>query len=242
MRTSMRNRWIRASLIIIAIIALASIGFRISKSRTFQFFGEIIPRIDTGQKIVALTFDDGPSPGTTDELLAILDEEKTKATFFLIGAELENNPGEARKIVAAGHEVGNHSYSHERMVFKTPAFIHSEIEHTDQLIRQAGYQGTIHFRPPFGKKLFLLPYALSENQRKTIMWDIAPDSSAEIAADSNRIVANVLANAHPGSIILLHAMYPNRRESLKSVRGIVLGLKQQGYSFKTVSEMLATAN
>jgi chitin deacetylase len=233
----------KAALITVAvIIAVAIAAFQISKSRTFQFFGEIIPRVNTQEKIVALTFDDGPTPGATEETLSILAEESVKATFFLIGADLEQNLEQGRKIVSAGHELGNHTYSHDRMVLKTPSFISSEIERTDALIRQAGYQGAIHFRPPFGKKLVLLPWYLARNSRKTITWDVEPDSYPEVAADSNRIVEHVLANARPGSIILLHVMYQSRGESRQSVRGIISELKREGYSFKTVSEMLAATD
>lgn len=237
----MINKRAKALLVIIVVvIAAAAAAFQISKSRTFQFFGEIVPRINTPQKIIALTFDDGPTPGATEEVLSILNEESVKATFFVIGENLERNPEQGRKIVAAGHELGNHSYSHHRMVLKTPSFIESEIERTDQLIRQAGHQSAIHFRPPYGKKLILLPYFLSRTSRKTITWDIEPDSYPEIAANSNRIVSHVMEKVRPGSIILLHVMSPSRDASLKAVKGVITGLKSEGYSFKTVSQMLDT--
>ena len=237
----MLNKWVKASLVIVAaVIVVTAAAFQISKSRTFQFFGEIIPRINTRQKVVALTFDDGPTPGVTEDVLSVLDEEGVKATFFVVGSELERHLEEGRKIVAAGHELGNHSYSHKRMVLKTPSFIESEIERTDQLIRQAGYQSTIHFRPPYGKKLILLPYFLSRTSRKTITWDVEPDSYPDIAADSNKIVAHVMEKVRPGSIILLHVMYKSRNETRKEVKGVITGLKGQGYSFKTISQMLDT--
>ena len=225
-------------LIIICLIAL----WQISRSRTFQFFGELIPRINTSQKVVALTFDDGPTVDATDQILAILAEQNIKATFFVIGADLERNLDQGRKIVAAGHELGNHSYSHERMILVTPSFVKQEIETTDKVIRDAGYQGEILFRPPYGKKLFALPYYLSKTGRKTITWDVEPESYPEIDANADKITAHVLSNTRPGSIIILHVMYPNRRESMKAVKTIVEGLKSQGYSFKTVSELLAAGS
>ncbi len=228
--------------VVVGVIAIFAAGFQISKARTFQFFGEIVPRVNTQQKIVALTFDDGPTPGGTDAILAILNAEGVRATFFLIGAQMEQHPDQARKLVAAGHELGNHSYSHDRMVFKSPAFIKSEIERTDELIRQAGHQGPIHFRPPFGKKLFLLPYFLSKHSRKSITWDVEPESFPEVASEKDKIVAHTLANTRPGSIILLHVIYESRAESLNAVREIIAGLKKEGYEFKTVSELLATVN
>jgi chitin deacetylase len=127
------------------------------------------------------------------------------------------------------------------MVLMTPGAIKDEIEMTDRLIRDAGYAGEIHFRPPYGKKLFLLPAYLSKTKRKTITWDVEPDSYADVAADADKIVAHVLERVRPGSIIILHVMYPSRAASLKSVAGIIEGLKQQGYEFKTVSELLTYA-
>ena len=213
--------------------------WQVSKSRTFQFFGQLVSRVNTSQKVVALTFDDGPTTKGTDEILAILDEEHIKATFFVIGGELETNLDAGKKIVAGGHELGNHTYSHVRMLLVSPSFVEQEVEHTDKLIRDTGYQGEILFRPPYGKKLFALPYYLSKHGRTTITWDIEPESFPEVDGNSEKIAAYVLANTRPGSIIILHVMYPNRTESMKAVKKIVEGLKAQGYSFTTISELLA---
>lgn len=212
---------------------------QVSGSRTFQFFGRLVPRVNTSRKVVALTFDDGPVPGATEQVLATLGRERVRATFFVIGAELERNMDVGRKLVAAGHELGNHSYSHERMLFVTPSRVRREVERTDELIRQAGYAGEITFRPPYGKKLFALPYYLSRTGRTTVTWDVEPDSYPEVAADSDKIAEHVLTRARPGSIIILHVMYPSRAESLKAVPKIIEGLKARGYDFKTVTELLA---
>jgi chitin deacetylase len=235
----MKKRYllIIAAFIVGGLIAL----WQISRSRTFQFFGQLIPRVNTSQKVVALTFDDGPTPEATDKILATLAEEHVHATFFVIGAELEQNMAAGQRIVAAGHELGNHTYSHERMILVTPSFVQQEIERTDKLVRAAGYQGEIYFRPPYAKKLFTLPYYLAKTGRKSITWDVEPDSYPEIAADSDKIAAYVLAQTRPGSIIILHVMYKSRSESLQAVQKIITGLKAQGYSFKTVSELLAAA-
>ena len=187
---------------------------------------------------VALTFDDGPEPGSVEKLLSTLAQENVKATFFVIGSELEKYPEEGRKIVQAGHELGNHSYSHQRMIFKPYSFYQDEIEHTDRLIRQMGYQGEIYFRPPNGKKLIGLPYYLSQHHRKTSMWDIEPDSYVDVASSSQKLVAYTVAHVQPGSIIVLHTMYESRATSLDAVAGIIEGLRNKGYTFKTVAELL----
>ncbi|RRB04295.1 polysaccharide deacetylase family protein [Larkinella rosea] len=211
--------------------------WKISRSRTFQFFGEIYPRIETGQKVVALTFDDGPTRKTA-RILAILHRLNIKATFFVTGQSLAENEAEGKQIVLEGHQLGNHTYMHNRMVFKSFAFVKSEVEKTDSLIRRTGFREEILFRPPNGKKLILLPYYLNQTNRKTIMWDVEPESYAEIAGNSEKITKHVLANTKPGSIILLHVMYDDGEESIKAITEIVAGLKQRNYAFKTVNELL----
>ncbi len=224
---------------LVIFLVISSALFALSKSRTFQFFGEIVPRVETSEKAVALTFDDGPTREKTDEILQILREENVRATFYVMGAEIEKNPGELEKIVSENHEIGNHTFNHERMIFVSPSFVKSEIERTDELIRKAGWTGEITFRPPFAKKLFTLPYYLSKNNRKTITWDVEPETFVEKSED---LIKHTLENTKNGSIILLHVMYKNRNESMKSVRPIINGLREKGFGFKTVSELLAMKN
>ena len=232
----MKKTLIISLIILFFFLGICVLLFQISKSQTFQFFGEIYPRVETQQKVVALTFDDGPSREHNDEILDILREENVKVTFYVIGSEIEKNPGELEKIIAAGHEVGNHSFNHERMILVTPDFVKNEIERTDGLIRKAGYQKDITFRPPYGKKLFALPFYLSENNRRTITWDVAPENFGEKSED---MIKYTLDNANNGSVILLHVAYKSRAESMKSVRPIIQGLKEKGFKFKIISEMLS---
>ncbi|MET3729410.1 chitin deacetylase [Fictibacillus halophilus] len=233
----MKKIAIYVSFSIILLIGLAYSGLKLSSSRDFQFFGGLVTSADTSEKVVALTFDDGPTDNT-NEILTILKEEEVKATFFVTGREIEENLKEAKEIVAAGHELGNHSYSHKRMVLKTPSYIKDEIETTDELIRKAGYEGKIQFRPPYGKKLIGLPYYLDKHDRETILWNIEPETYPEIASNSTKIEKHVSENIQPGSIILLHVMYDSRAASMNSVKGIITNLKKKGYTFKTVSEMV----
>lgn len=234
----------KAYLLVAVALCLAGavLVWQVSKSRTFQVFGVIVPRVNTSQRIIALTFDDGPTRGGTEAVLEALSEKNVKATFFVTGRELEQNMDLGRKIVAAGHELANHSYSHAQMIFVSPSFVRREVERTDELIREAGYKGEIYFRPPYGKKLLVLPYYLAKNNLKTIMCDVEPDSYPEIAKDADKITEYVRVTARPGSIILLHVMYQSREESLKAVRGIIEGLENEGYRFVTVSELPGAAN
>lgn len=227
-------RWITA---IVFLISVLYITYDMMNSRTFQVFGEIVPRVETTQKAVALTFDDGPNH-KADQVIKLLEEEEVRATFFLIGKEMEKYPEETVKLVQAGHQIGNHTYSHQRMVLKTPGFVQSEIERTDTLIHEAGYEGNILFRPPFGKKLVVLPYYLSHANRQSITWDIEPDTYPEIASSPERMIQYVVQKAKPGSIILLHIWHYTDEEAETVLKGVVSGLRAKGYTFQTVSELL----
>ncbi|MBS4213799.1 MULTISPECIES: polysaccharide deacetylase family protein [Neobacillus] len=211
--------------------------YKLMNSRTYQLFGDLTYKVDTNQKLVALTFDDGPSENIP-ELLPLLDKYNAKATFFLIGNEIKKNPEVAKELAEAGHQLGNHTYSHERMIFKSPSYIKKEIESTDQLIHEAGYQGEIDVRPPNGKKLVGLPYYLSKHDRDTITWNLEPDSYYTTASDK---VEYVRKNIEPGSIILLHPWYSGSAEELKAVEGILQSLTDKGYKFVTVNELQESA-
>lgn len=204
-------------------------------SRTWQLYGGLTACIKTNEKVVALTFDDGPTRETRP-ILHMLDSMDVKATFFVVGEALQKHLDDATMIVAHGHELGNHSYSHSRMIFTSYNAVKQEIESTSQLIRQAGYKGPIHFRPPYGKKLVALPHYLHDHQVKTIMWNVEPDHSV---TDSATIVHDALTHVQPGAIILLHVMTTDREMSRKAVPAIIAGLKANGYRFVTVSQLLS---
>jgi peptidoglycan-N-acetylglucosamine deacetylase len=210
--------------------------YTLMSARTYQVTGELISRVHTDQKLVALTFDDGPTP-RVQEILPLLNRYQAKATFFLVGSELEKQMELGKAIVREGHQLGNHTYSHERMIFKSPSFIKEEVDRTHELIRQAGYEGEIMFRPPYGKKLFGLPYYLQSKQLRTIMWDLEPDTYYSSSKDK---VDYVTSQVKPGSIILLHPMY-DKGEGLAAIEGILKALTLQGYRFVTIEELLAAA-
>ncbi|MBE8519731.1 polysaccharide deacetylase family protein [Amycolatopsis sp. H6(2020)] len=222
--------------VLVVVLAGAVTLFEVSKSRTFQFFGTLVDRVDTTEKIVALTFDDGPDPAGTKTILDTLKRRQVPATFFLIGRDIAAHPDLARDIAAAGHEIGNHSFSHDRMIGVTPAWVADEVEATDALIRTTGYTGEILFRPPNGKKLFALPHYLAEHHRTTITWDVAPDS--EGTPDAATVERAVVDQVRPGSIVLLHAMYAAREQTRLAIGPILDQLTRRGFRFVTVSQLL----
>lgn len=215
-------------------LALICAGlFQVTKSRSFQFFGGLTYEVETEDKVIALTFDDGPTENV-DQILPLLDKYKAKATFFLIGNDIEKYPEEAKKMVEAGHQIGNHTYSHKRMVLVSPSFIKEEIEKTDELIRGAGYKDEIDFRPPYGKKFVGLPYYLKKHDKETIMWSLEPDT---YYTNANEKVKYVVENSKPGSIILLHPMYDQTGTEIQVIEDILRELTNEGYKFVTVDEL-----
>ena len=221
------------------LFLIALNAYWLNGSRTVQLFGEIYPRVNTHQKIVALTLDDGPNE-KIDTILNILKFHKVKATFFPIGSLMEDRLSDITRIVKDGHEVGNHSYTHRILSLKSYETIRQEIEPTDRLLRKAGYTGEIHFRPPYGMKMFMLPFYLKQHDRKTIMWDLSPEGDPALNMDPAKLAQFVIDNTTNGSIILLHPMNPGREASLNALDPIIRGLKAKGFVFKTVSELLAS--
>lgn len=233
---TLARRTAAAALILVAIVAVL---YPIHRSRTFQLFGQIVPRVETRDSVVALTFDDGPTASQADEMLRYLRANGVKATFYVTGAGVAEHPAVARLLVADGHELGNHSYSHRAMILRSPAFIRAEVERTDSAIRSAGFRGPITFRPPYTKKLFGLPLYLARTGRVTVTCDVEPESYPEVDGDAERITAHVLERARPGSIILLHPWYRSREASRRAVPAIAEGLRARGYELVTVSELRA---
>ena len=225
-------------LVLLGILISSAYGlYVLMNSTTYQVAGEIIPRVETDKKVIALTFDDGPST-YTNEVIAILKEKKVSATFFLIGNQIEDNMNDAKMIVQEGHQIGNHSYSHPRFIFKSTSFVEEEVEKTNSLIREAGYNGPLTFRPPYGKKIVALPQYLASKNIPTITWDVDPLQKLPPTASSQEIADFVVQNTRPGSIILLHPWYDGNGSSRAAIPVIIDQLKEEGYTFVTVNELL----
>lgn len=231
----------RLGVALVAILALLATlaGIReLARARSVQLFGRIIDRVETAEPRVALTFDDGPTPLVLDSIVDLLASRGARATFFVSGATVAEAPRLARRLVAAGHELGNHSYTHQRMILRSARFVRAEVDRTDSLIRAAGHEGAIHFRPPYGYKLLALPWYLGRTGRTTVTWDIEPDSYPAVAATRDGIVRHVLDHVRPGSIILLHIWYPSRVTSLAAVGPLIDSLHARGYRVGTVRDLL----
>jgi peptidoglycan/xylan/chitin deacetylase (PgdA/CDA1 family) len=237
-KLSRLHRWAvaAAAVVVLAWILLAGL-FRLARSTTVQTFGKLVPRVETSDRVVALTFDDGPTAEPMDEVLTVLGSRGVRATFFVNGVFLEEHPEFGRRLVEAGHELGNHTYSHDRMVLKSQAAIREQVERTDELIRRSGQGGPILFRPPYGWKLFGLPWYLSRTGRTTVTWDVDADSPPA-GAEASRIVSVCLRRVRPGSIILLHVWWKSREPSREALPIVIDRLQADGYRFLTMRELL----
>jgi len=126
------------------------------------------------------------------------------------------------------------------MFWKTPSFVRQEISKTDNAIRRAGFNGTIHFRPPYAKKLFVLPFVLKQQNRLNILMDLAPDSLSDFQNDPEKMTEYVVSNATAGSIILMHVLYKSREPSRRALPMIIEGLRSKGLEPTTLRRLLSS--
>lgn len=185
------------------------------------------------EKIVALTFDDGPSVGNTQRVLDILAAHKVHATFFVIGRQAKAYPNLVRRIAAGGHAIGNHSYNHNTGATNTQA--PAELQRTFGVIRDITGRGPSLFRPPCGVvRNKLTQEALMENYT-AVTWTVSSADTLKITPQV--MVNNVTHGINSGDIILTHDG-PGHGTTVKALPAILDSLKRQGYTLVTVPELL----
>jgi len=190
-------------------------------------------------KVVALTFDDGPHPVFTPKVLDILKRYQVRATFFLIGARVERYPDIARRIVAEGHEVGNHTYSHPKDLPKEGwEEVRAELERGARAIERVTGVRPKLFRPPFGYINYRLHTLAQLKGYMVVFWTVSADHHD--APTPKAMAERVFRLVHPGAIILMHdGRIPARWKDVAALPLIIEGLRQRGYRFVTVSELLS---
>jgi peptidoglycan/xylan/chitin deacetylase (PgdA/CDA1 family) len=182
-------------------------------------------------KCVALTFDDGPG-SETPQLLRMLRARHARATFFVLGQVVAANPGRLRMIDAAGHEIGNHSWSHALMTSLSSAGVRSQFTRTDAIIRRTiGYRPTL-VRPPYGGINARVDGILRSEGHPAVLWDVDPLDWKD--RNSSIVESRVLSHVRPGSIVLMHDIHPT---TVAAVPAILAELARRGYTFVTVSEL-----
>jgi len=180
-------------------------------------------------RYLALTFDDGPKAGTTDLLLDGLKERGAAATFFLVGDQAVLYPDLVRRMQEEGHQVGNHTWSHQRLEGDAAKAVH-EVDRMDALLREILGEGEYWLRPPYG---VITEEIAGRIQVPMVKWNVDPRDWE--SRETGAVVQSVLEEVQPGSIILLHDIYPS---SVNAALQVVDRLQEDGYWFVTVEELL----
>jgi len=235
--------------ILAAAVALAVLAALVTVLFTFFFDQAVfmrkgtVFRVPADKKLVALTFDDGPSPGWTPQILDALKKVNARATFFMLGEHAQKYPDVVRRVAAEGHEIGNHGFSHSVLLYYKKEEIESEISRTEKIIKDIVGVTTTLFRPP--KAL------LTKGERKfvkslgyeVVLWSL--NSKDWVTFDDKYIVRYLAKNVRPGDIILFHdsggalkAEGGDRHETVLTIPRLVEKLRERGYEFVTVSELM----
>ncbi|MEG5061303.1 polysaccharide deacetylase family protein [Microcoleus sp. A2-C5] len=200
-----------------------------------QFRSQIVYKASiSNSKVIALTFDDGPTAETL-KILAVLQKHNVVATFFCLGANLRENPEIAKRVVKAGNAIGNHTWHHfyHNVTEKTAS---DEIDNTGVHIYRSSGAKSLLFRPPGGRlSNGFADYAKKKNY-VVVMWSIDPKDFLQPPAAA--ITRSVLSQATSGAIVLLHDGGGDRQQTVEAVSAIIPKLKQQGYRFVTVPQLL----
>jgi peptidoglycan/xylan/chitin deacetylase (PgdA/CDA1 family) len=202
----------------------------------------------TQVKDIALTFDDGPYGGPTAAILNILENEQVPATFFLIGKNVAEYPILARREVADGDEIGNHSYDHATNLatMSSEAFLTNLTKAEDIIASTTGTHATL-FRPPYGSISPTMRGVLQKEGYSVAMWTVDPKDWDFANSSSTAIIDRVLSHVKANSIILLHdgrdthVGYP-RSNTIDALPILIADLKAQGYTFVTVDTLLDSSN
>ncbi len=201
--------------------------------RLNYFSSNLCSSKNKSQKVIALTFDDGPHE-ITPEILDVLKKYNAKATFFCIGKQIEKYPETLKRIINEGHVIGNHSYSHSNLngFFSTDKVI-SEIEQTNELVYHLIGKQMRFFRPPFGVTNPNITRAVSKTNQVIIGWNVR--SLDTIIQNESIILERIKKKINPGCIVLLH---DTSGKTVIVLEQLLLFLQTEGYETKTIEELL----
>jgi len=221
------------------ILAAAGAFAYAVRGRSSTIFGPSVYHGDRTRPALALTFDDGPSE-STPALLEILARDGVRATFFMCGENVERLPAVAREVASAGHEIGNHTYSHPRFDFRAPEFIYREMAQAQETIQRHTTQTPRLFRAPYGVRWFGLRTAQHRLNLLGVMWSVIGNDWRWPADRIERLLVNRRRN---GDIICLHdgrrtERAPDIHATLHAVQSAIPRLLERGFRFETVSQIL----
>src|ERR1017187_4032265 len=220
--------------------AAASMAGYQSIAPTGQWFGRTFAQGIRRSKQIALTFDDGPNDPHTLKLLDVLAKHSVRATFFMIGRYVQQRPDIARAVAQAGHVIGNHTFTHPLLIFKSEAQTRMQLVECHQALEDAIGEHSNLFRPPFGGRRPATLRVARELRLQTVMWNVTGhDWNAPPAAVIEKKVARQMQG---GDVILLHdgghrAMGADRAQTVMATENLIQRYSDQGCEFVTVEEM-----
>lgn len=201
--------------------------------------GDIVWEVPTSNKVIALTFDDGPDKEHTEQILNLLKQYDARATFFVVGSRVEKHPEIVARALDEGHEIGNHSYSHPPFYNIGADALRKELTKTQDAIYQATGIRSVLFRPPGGRYNDAIVSASKEVGMLTVLWSWHQDTLDWRKPGANAIMRTVLKNARNGDIVLMHDFVPGSDQTVEALKKILPELKERGFSFVTVTELLS---
>ncbi len=186
-------------------------------------------------RVVALTFDDGPWPGQTEEILEILAAEDVKATFFMLGAQAQAHPELARRVAEEGHELGNHTLGHATLSRVKPGVVRGQIKNGQREIQKATGASPSWFRPPGGHMSSVVSSECERYSLKVAMWTVDPQDWRP--SEAKQLKKDILDHTKPGGVILLHDGGGDRSVTIEALGPTIRALKKRGFGFVTMSEL-----
>jgi peptidoglycan-N-acetylglucosamine deacetylase len=226
-----------------AMAAAASAAYQ-SMAPTGQWYGRTFTGLARGSKQLALTYDDGPNDPHTLRLLDILAKHQVRATFFLIGRYVRQRPEIVRELAAAGHVVGNHTFTHPLLIFKSAAEVRKELEACDRTLSDAVGKYSGLFRPPFGGRRPAVLRIARQLGLDPVMWNVTGYDWN--APSVEHIERKVTRRVRGGDVILLHdgghlQMGADRSRTVTATDHLIARCKAEGYEFVTIPQMMGIA-
>lgn len=197
---------------------------------------QVYRSVKTDSKKIALTFDDGPHPYLTGRILEILERYGVQATFFMVGVNVVNYPDAARAVISAGHEVGNHTFSHDHMAHLSEAEVQRELGLCEDALAELCEYRPHLFRPPEGAVNTYIEHCTESNDYTLILWSL--DTRDWETKDTEQIVEKVLSRIHAGDIILMHDYIGRQSKTPEALEILLPKLLEAGFEPVTVSQLL----